>query len=510
MPKKRISTEDKTLLLFKQGKTLDEIAKIRELVKSTIVGHLSKSLETQEFDFDINKFVELSHQELIRKAISSVGDKKLRDLKNVLPEDISYDEIELMRGFLKKRETKPNSNIKIYSIDEITTYIKNLIERNEVLQDVWVKGEISNFTHYGGKHMYFDLKEENSIIRCAMFYRSNMNLEFKPKEGMEIIVKGHVEVYKRRGNYQIIVEEMQLAGKGKLYIKFLQLKEKLEKEGLFKKEFKKPIPKFPKVIGIVTSLEGAAIRDIIKIIKRRYPHVKILIYPSFVQGNEAKYTLSKGIEILNKLNVDVIIFTRGGGSFEDLWPFNEEIIARAIFKSTIPIITGIGHEIDFTIADFVADKRAPTPSAAAELVVPNEIEISNNLANFGNKLYKYLINIVESYKKQIFYIQNRPLFKRPFSLIEQYRQNLDEKTIQLKQILFNKIEIQKREFKGFKGKLNALSPYGVLNRGYTLTLKEDKIISSIKNINLGDVVSTIVKDGEIKSKIQNKNEREII
>lgn len=403
-----------------------------------------------------------------------------------------------------------DEEIKIYSVDEITTYLKNLIEKNEILQDVWVKGEISNFRHYNKKHMYFNLKDENSIINSAMFYRSNVNLEFKPKEGMKIVVRGHIGIYKKKGEYQIIVEEMQLAGKGELYIKFLQLKEKLEKKGLFNEKLKKLIPKFPKKIGIITSPEGAAIRDIIKIIKRRYPLVKILIYPSFVQGDEAKYTLSRGIGVLNSFDIDVIIIARGGGSFEDLWPFNEEIVAEEIFNSKIPIITGIGHEVDFTIADFVADKRAPTPSAAAELVVPDEIEIFNNLVGLENKLHKHLMKTIEFYKQQIHYIQDKPIFKRPLSLIEQYKQFLDEKMVQLKQILFNKIEIQKRVFSGFKGKLNALSPYAVLDRGYTITVKKGKIISSIKDINLDDVISTIVKDGEIKSKIQYKNERKII
>jgi len=393
-----------------------------------------------------------------------------------------------------KTDLKPNT--KIYSVNEITTYIKNLIEQDTSLQDVWIKGEISNFIHYNKKHMYFSLKDENSIIRCAMFSRSNINLKFKPEEGMKVIIKGCAEVYKKRGEYQIIVEEMQEAGKGELYLKFLQLKEKLEKEGLFRKELKKLIPKFPQTIGIVTSSEGAAVRDIIKIIKRRYPHVKIMIYPSFVQGDEAKFTIVKGIETLNQLCVDVIIVGRGGGSFEDLWSFNEEMVARAVYNSKIPIISAVGHETDFTIADFIADKRAATPSAAAELVVPNEIEILNNLTNLKDKLYINITKIIEFYKQQINNIMNRPIFKRPFSQIEEYKQFLDEKGIQIKQIVINKIEILKRELKGSEGKLNALNPYPILERGYSITLKENRIISSIKNINPNEVISTIVRDGK--------------
>ena len=403
-------------------------------------------------------------------------------------------------------ETNFNQEIKIYSVDEITTCIKDLIESNRDLQNIWVKGEISNLRH-SDAHLYFSLKDENSIIECAMFQRANQNLEFTPKEGMKVLIRGGVEVYKKKGRYQIIIEEMQLAGKGELYLKFLQLKEKLEKEGLFKEEHKKPIPRFPKTIGVVSSLEGAAIKDIIKTIQKRYPHINLLIFPSFVQGDEAKYTIAKGIATLNQINVDVIILARGGGSFEDLWSFNEESVARAIFNSKIPIITGIGHEIDFTIADFVADKRAHTPSAAAELAVPDETELFNTLASLKNTLYKHIIKTTEHYKQQIYYISNNKIFRKPFCLIEEYKQLLDEKTIQLKQIFINKTKILKMKLEKFDGKLNALSPYAVLSRGYSITIKKDKIVSSIKNINKGDVIFTIVRDGEIESKIKDKKQK---
>lgn len=412
------------------------------------------------------------------------------------------DEQELRENI--KEELKPHT--KIYSVNEITTYIKNLIEQDKTLQDIWVEGEISNFTYSNKTHMYFSLKDENSIIDCAMFQRANQNLEFMPEDGMKVIVRGYIDVYKPKGRYQIIVEELHLTGKGELYIKFLQLKTRLEKEGLFKEEHKKPVPKYPKTVGVITSLQGSVIHDIIKVVKRRYPHIKLIIFPSLVQGNEAKYEIIKGIKILNQINVDVIIVARGGGSFEELWPFNEEIVARAVYDSKIPIVSGVGHETDFTIIDFVADKRASTPSVAAELVVPNEAEIFNNLANLENKLYKYIIKIIESYKQQIYYIINRPIFKRPFSLIEEYKQLLDERGIQIKQIVINKIEILKIELKGFDGKLNALSPHSILKRGYSITIKDSKIVSSVKNINCGDVISTIVKDGEIKSKVKDKNE----
>jgi len=407
---------------------------------------------------------------------------------------------------MTEEEAESKLQIKIYSVDEIATYIKSLIEQDKCLQHIWVTGEISNFRCSNKGHIYFSLKDEKSIIDCAMFQRAAQHLVFTPQDGMKVIVEGYVDVYKPRGSYQIIIEEMKLTGQGELYIKYLQLKAKLEKEGLFRNEHKKPIPKYPKTIGIVTSLEGSVIHDIIKVTKRRYPHVKIIIFPSLVQGNEAKHTIVRGIEILNKINVDIIIVARGGGSFEDLWSFNEEIVARATYNSKIPIVSAIGHETDFTIIDFVADKRAPTPSAAAELVVPNEQEILGLFIQLEKRLCKQTSKVIEIKKQRIEYIISRPIFKRPHTLIDEYKQTLDENAIQLKQIVINKIDILKSELKGVDGKLNALSPYATLERGYSITMKEDKIISNIKNINEGNIISTIVKDGRIDSEVKRKNE----
>ena len=394
-----------------------------------------------------------------------------------------------------------DSGEKIFSVDEITTNIKNLLENNKTLQNVKVIGEISNFSHYNKKHMYFDLKDEQSIIRCVMFTQSNVKLDFKPEDGFQILATGRIEVYKKRGEYQIIVEKMQLAGKGVLYLKFMQLKEKLEKEGLFRQEFKKPIPKIPQTMGIVTSLEGAAVKDIIKTISKRFPHLRIIIYPSLVQGNEAKYSIERGVIALNQLDVDVIIIARGGGSFEDLWSFNEENVVRAIFKSKIPIITGIGHEIDFTLADFVADKRAHTPSAAAELAVPDAIEISNLLLNLRRRLNKDLIKIKDSYRQRIENIRAMPFFRKPLILIEKYQQDIDAEQTKIIRIFVYKNQFLKRELMVVRERLNALSPIAILNRGYTLTLKGDRIVKSIKDINDRDIISTIFIDGNINSKV---------
>ncbi len=423
---------------------------------------------------------------------------------------MEIDLIDLSEAAGKEEATNRKEGNKIYSVNEVTSYINNLMLNDNNLRDIWVKGEISNFKHHNGIHMYFSLKDDASLIECAMFQDSNRNLNFKPEDGIKVIVRGHLEVYKPRGKYELIVSEIHLEGKGELYFKFLQLKEKLQKEGLFDEKHKKHLPKYPETIGVVTSLSGAVIHDIAKIIKRRYPHVKIIIYPSYVQGNEAKVTLTRGIEVLNSLLVDVIILARGGGSFEELWPFNEEIVARTIYTSVVPVISAIGHESDFTISDFVADKRASTPSAAAEMVVPNEEEIINSINNSEKNIYNGIKNILNKRKSEINQIISRPIFRKPQILIELHKQNLDENTIELKREFTNKIELQKNELLNYDGKLKALSPFSVLNRGYSITMKNDNILSSITNINKEEVITTIVKDGGIKSKVQSKDERKDI
>ncbi len=399
-------------------------------------------------------------------------------------------------------------NTKIFSVDEITTNIKRILESNPNLQDVWIKGEVSNFKHPNEKHMYFSLKDENSLIKCAMFYRANNELDFEPKDGMKVVVRGSIDVYKVRGSYQIVIEEMFLHGKGELYLRFLQLKSKLEKQGFFAKEHKKNIPKFPKTIGIATASKGSVIRDIINVIKRRYPHVKLILYPCSVQGEEAKYTIVRGIEALNNLEVDVIIIGRGGGSIEELWPFNEEIVAKAIFNSKIPIISAVGHETDFTLSDFTADVRAPTPSSAAEIAVPNQKEINASLVKYKQRIYNQIYKIIKRKKEKIETIENRPLFKRPYLLVDPYKQILDGKIEKIQNIMIKKTEILKARIEGLNGKINALNPESILERGYSLTMRNDKIISSINNINEDDVISTIVKDGEIKSKVKEKRKNE--
>ncbi len=419
-------------------------------------------------------------------------------------------EIDLSEAVSKENTANQREENKIYSVNEINSYIKSLMLNDKNLQNVWVKGEISNFKHHNNIHMYFSLKDESSLIECAMFQETNLKLNFKPENGIKVIVRGHLDVYKLRGKYELIVSEIHLQGKGELYFKFLELKSKLEKEGLFDSMHKKFLPKYPQTIGVVTSISGAVIHDISKIIAKRYPHVKIIIYPSYVQGDEAKTTLTRGLEVLNALLVDVIIIARGGGSFEELWPFNEEIVVRAIYHSVAPVISAVGHESDFTISDFVADRRASTPSVAAEMVVPNEEEIINQFSNLGKHLYNGIKNILEKRKNEIKQIISRPIFKRPQILIELHKQNLDEKSMELRKTLTNRIDLLKNEAKNFNGKINALSPFSVLNRGYSITMKNNNILSSITNINKEEVITTIMRDGDIKSKVQSKDERKNI
>ena len=389
---------------------------------------------------------------------------------------------------------------KIYSVDEISSKIKKLLEKR--LQNVWVRGEISNFGHHNKKHMYFSLKDDNSVIRCVMFRRANKKLKFKPKEGMEVLVRGGISVYKKKGDYQIIVEEMKVQGKGKLYAEYLKLKKKLKKEGLFKKN--KDLPLFPSKIGVVTSSEGAAVRDIIRTIKRRYP-ADVLLYPTLVQGDNAKQTIAKGVGVLDG-KVDVIIVARGGGSFEDLWPFNEEVVAKAIFNSKTPVVSGVGHQTDYTISDFVADKRGTTPAGAAELVVPEKEKFIDLLENKKERLVRGISRIFNDYKQKMKYLVKRPLFKRPFLLIDENKQTIDDREEEIKRIMKKKINSLREKFEKKGEKLDALNPYSVIKRGYSITLKEGKIIENVNNLNVGDTINTKLKNGEINSRVEKISE----
>ncbi|MCJ7508772.1 MAG: exodeoxyribonuclease VII large subunit, partial [candidate division Zixibacteria bacterium] len=359
---------------------------------------------------------------------------------------------------------------KIYTVSEITKQIKELLE--EQLPTVWIEGEISNFILHSSGHRYFSLKDQEAQIRCVLWRGRSEGLDFEPQSGMNVLALGKISVYEKRGEYQLYVEVLRPLGIGKLELELQRLKEKLQKEGLFDEEHKKPIPKFPETIGIVTSPTGAAIRDIIKIIQRRAPYIKLILNPVRVQGEGAENEISQAIAQFNRYKkVDLIIVGRGGGSLEDLWAFNEEIVARAIFKSKIPIISAVGHEIDFTISDLVADLRAATPSVAAEMVVRDKKELERELSSLAGRIINCQNSILEYNKNRLGSIQRSYGFRKPLDLLNQKMQRTDEVWRAFLSVIKNYFELKKKGLSSFFSHLNALSPLAILERGYSITRK---------------------------------------
>ncbi len=389
---------------------------------------------------------------------------------------------------------------KIYQVAELTHIVKDILESNELLANIWVRGEISNFAHYPSGHMYFSLKDKDSQLKCVLFKGNAYKLKFEPKDGLKVIALGQISVYEKRGDYQLLVRDMLPDGLGALYLEYLQLKEKLSKEGLFAPEHKKPIPWFPKAIGVVTSAKGAAIRDIINVATRRYPGVHLVIAPTRVQGDQAVPGIVNALELLNRQGkVDVIIVTRGGGSLEDLWAFNEEPVARAIFDSRIPVISAVGHETDVTIADFVADKRVPTPSAAAEETVPDIVELADKIKNFESTIISITQRILTQYRQKLDSLLESPVFKKPLDQVNQYKQRIDELITQLRSHISTSVKLNRKSLEALLGKLESLNPKGVLERGYSITLKlpDEILIRNIDEINKGDNVKIIIQNGEL-------------
>ena len=404
--------------------------------------------------------------------------------------------LEMMKDNLKQDK-------KIYSVSEITRDIRGLLEG--AFTKVWVEGEISNLTMHSSGHCYFSIKDENSVLSCVMFKNSAYKLKFKIEDGMSIVCFGRVSVYDKRGQYQLYVEVIEPKGIGSLQLAFTQLKEKLLQEGLFDDSHKKPIPYLPEKIGIVTSKTGAAIKDMIHVIERRFPKMYIILYPTKVQGDGAAENIAEGIRAFNLLgDVDVIIIGRGGGSIEDLWAFNEEVTARAIYESSIPVISAVGHEVDYTISDFVADLRAPTPSAAAELVVPRKEDVLDNIDSFKQKLKIALKNSIDMAKKHLDGIMKHHAFKTPQVLMQQHQQKVDEYTKALKSNLSYFVNIKKRTLDGAKGKLDALSPVAILQRGYsiTMTYPENDIIKDASKVKSKTRIKTRLGLGEIISRVE--------
>ena len=389
------------------------------------------------------------------------------------------------------------------TVSDLNQYIKNKIAEDEYLNNILIKGEISNFkNHYTG-HMYFTLKDEKSLIKCIMFKSYAQKLNFMPKDGMKVILIGSVSVFERDGVYQIYVKVMEEDGLGDLYTKYQELKNRLEEQGLFDEEHKMTIPLMPKTIGVLTSQTGSVIRDIINVSTRRNPNVAIRLLPVPVQGEGAAEKIAEGIEYMNRNRLaDVLILARGGGSLEDLWPFNEEIVAHSIYHSEIPIISAVGHETDFTIADFVADLRAPTPSAAAELAVPDVYEVSQKISSYQNRLRMALLKKVEVMKLRYQKCISSFVFKEPTRRIQESYIRIDHQVKQLENLMRTKQEQEKNRYGKLVAKLDAYSPLKTLARGYSITQKEGKIIKKKTELKKGDRVELKFSDGEIQAEIQ--------
>lgn len=397
--------------------------------------------------------------------------------------------------------------VQAYSVTQINQYIKNLFIRDRILNNLYIKGEVSNCKYHTSGHIYFTLKDAQGQLACVMFAGQRRGLTFRLEEGQSVIVLGSISVYERDGKYQLYANEIMLDGLGKLYERYEKLKKDLEAEGLFDQKHKKKIPPFPKRIGIVTASTGAAIQDIINISKRRNPYVQLILYPAQVQGVGAAESVARGIAALDKLGVDIIIAGRGGGSIEDLWAFNEEIVARAIYHCKTPIISAVGHETDVTIADFVADLRAPTPSAAAELAVNDYMAFLSTVREYKRLLSKAMAQKVTYNRTKVNEFKLRLYYVSPMYQIKQKRQYLIEAEQKLQQRINLKLKEKRHKMELYITKLEALSPLSKLSKGYALVVDEDNHpIRSIKNVKDKDLLTISFLDGDIKTRVEEIHE----
>lgn len=394
----------------------------------------------------------------------------------------------------------------IITVSQLNFYTKSLLDGDPVLSQVFVRGEISNLTnHYRSGHIYFSLKDEKAVVRCVMFAGDAAKLRFEPQEGMSVIAIGRVSIYDATGQYQLYVRQMQPDGIGELTVAFNQLKEKLEKQGLFSPEYKKEIPVYPQKIGVVTSQTGAVRRDIETVLNRRYPLAEMVLYPAAVQGEQAVPELVAGIEYFNKTNsVDVIIIGRGGGSMEDLWAFNSELLAHTVYNSNIPVISAVGHATDVTICDFVADKTAPTPSAAAEIAVPDKIKLLNMISSFNDRIISAARYAVYLQQQRVDSVYNRlSVFSESYRL-PKIKANLDNINIRLAAAFKENLQSKAEQLKECSARLNALSPLNILARGYSLALVNDEIVSSVDDVNINDSITVKLKNGELYCNVNDK------
>lgn len=394
-----------------------------------------------------------------------------------------------------------------YSVTQINQYIKNMFIKDPYLNHIYVKGEVSNCKYHTSGHIYFTLKDTQGQLACVMFAGQRRGLTFRLEEGQSVIVLGSINVYERDGKYQLYANQVVLDGLGVLYERFEKLKKDLEVQGLFDQSHKKSIPPYPRRVGIVTASTGAAIQDIVNISKRRNPYTQLILYPALVQGAGAPESIVRGIKALDKLKPDVIIIGRGGGSIEDLWAFNEEIVARAIYSCSIPIISAVGHETDITIADFVADLRAPTPSAAAELAVNDYISFTNLLKEYRRRIHKSAMYNVTYHQAKLRELKLRLFYASPSYQIKQKRQLLMDMEQKLAYSMDRKLKEARHRLELYITKLEGLSPLAKLKKGYALVRDEDAFpIQSIGNIKKGDLLMISLLDGEVISRVEDTKE----
>lgn len=401
------------------------------------------------------------------------------------------------------KKIKTEKDQLIYTVTELTREIKYLLETT--IPVISIKGEISNFTHHSSGHMYFSLKDEGAQISCVMWRNRNIALPFKPEDGIMVIASGRVTVYEKRGTYQLDIHFLQPAGIGALQIAFEQLKQRLKEEGLFDQQHKKELPLYPFRIGIVTSPTGAAIQDLVTVLNRRFPSAEIILRPVHVQGEGAAEDISTAVAEFNEYGqVDILIVGRGGGSLEDLWAFNEEIVARAIFNSNIPVISAVGHEVDFSIADFVADVRAPTPSAAAEIAVKDKQDLIINIQKNAQTCFKKLTDKIEIAREKLKTVILGYGFRRPGDLILQYKQRLDELQKNQERAILHKLTLSRGTYEQLMHRLTVLGPKSILRRGYSICWKPDdgKIIRNAKQLSKGETVAVHFYEGGMKSVIE--------
>lgn len=396
------------------------------------------------------------------------------------------------------------SATQIYRVSQITAYIKELFDSDDALQDLWLEGEVSNYSRAASGHVYFTLKDEEAQIRCVMWRSQVGRQAYLPQNGEAIVAHGRISVYEAGGQYQLYVDDIQPAGAGLLYLQFEALKERLAAEGFFDAERKRPLPSFPQRLGVVTSPSAAALRDIVNVLRRRYPLIEMVLSPTLVQGDEAPPQIVAAIEALNEYaEVDVIIVARGGGSLEDLWAFNDERVARAICASQVPVITGVGHETDFTIADFVADVRAPTPSAAAEVVVPDRQELRGTVESWRERLAQLMKERIEKERRTLQYREQALRRFSPQAQIDSYRQRMDDLMHSALASFKHRFALAREQLRTLDSQLQALGPLATLERGYAIAkhLGTGKVVRSIAQVVVGDRLEVRVSNGQFESTV---------